>query len=85
MISNNIEMQTEKIYNLYSVPKFTDTNQALTQPEHFNLNALIEELTKFDNDYYFRVHPKTQYTFFSDVDGIDDFDEYITQFINFMA
>ena len=42
---------------------------------------LVEELAEFDGDYYFRVHPHTQYTFYGDIDGIDDFE--LHQKINF--
>ena len=79
---NNIKMDS---FKLYSVPKFSQTDKALLKPENFNLNDLIEELESIDNDYYFRVHPNTQYTYFSDVDGLDTpIDDYIQKLINFM-
>ena len=74
-----------KTYSIYSVKKFTDIHNALNSPKILSLPNLIKELETVDNDYYFRVHPKTQYTFFSDVDGIDThIDDYLQKFIDFM-
>ena len=56
---NTIEMQTEKKFKVYSVPKFTHTKQASSSPESFEISKLVEGLVEFDGDYYFRVHPHT--------------------------
>ena len=87
-MDNTIEMQTEKKYKIYSVKKFLYNPKEYDPLDHpilFNVEDLVKELEEYDADYYFRVHKNTQYTFFGDVDGVDDFNEYVTKFINFMA
>ena len=58
-MSNSIMKQ----YKLCSVEKYSETDKALLNPKIYNIKALIKELNTFDGDYYFRVHPKKQYTF----------------------
>ena len=71
-------------YELFTLHSYSHTKKALLTPNLLELDELVYELNEYDNDYHFRIHPKTQYTFFSDVDGIDDFDDYITKLIEFL-
>ena len=86
--ANNIMMEIKNAknnkYELFTLHSYSHTKKALLTPNLLELDEIVYELNEYDNDYHFRIHPKTQYTFFSDVDGIDDFDDYITKLIEFL-
>ena len=83
--ANNIGM--EKLHKLFSVSKYSlfTNNDIATKYTEYTTEKLINKLENNDDNYHFRVHNQTQYTFYSDVDGIEiSFDEYINKLINFL-
>ena len=83
--ANNIGM--EKLHKLFSVSKYSlfTNNDIATKYTEYTTEELINKLENNDDNYHFRVHNQTQYTFYSDVDGIEiSFDEYINKLINFL-
>lgn len=80
------EKNTEQIYKLYPVEKygFWTKERCKTDFEECNLEDIID-LLELDNCYHFRVHKKTDYTFFGDIDGYKkDINEFKSIFFKFM-
>ena len=77
-------------YSIYSVMKYNimaseNFNDNLLQFD--NIDDIVEELITNDNSYHFRIHPKTDYIFFGDLDHYtnDDISVFIKLLQYFLA
>lgn len=64
---------------IYSIKEYSNANKEFIEKKAIIIDKLkkLEKELKTDNNYHFRVHKKTQYIFFGDIDGyvkgIDNF------------
>ena len=67
IVTNNIVMEIKNAknnkYELFTLHSYSHTKKALLTPNLLELDEIVYELNEYDNDYHFRIHPKTQYTF----------------------
>lgn len=73
-------------YKIYRVDEYKKANKKVIDENfiEYNIDELVENL-KRDNSYHFRIHKKTQYIFFGDLDHYNkSIDEYIIILQGFM-
>ena len=74
------------MYKLYSVISYAlSASEFDNNMEQYNLEDAIDQLENSDFYFHFRVHPKTQYIFFGDLDNypnpIDNFIDLLYTFL----
>jgi len=80
-------MSENTLYKIYSIKSYYGANDEFINNnyEEYELEELVELLLKRDNGYHQRIHKKTFYIFFGDLDGYNkEFDEFQNKLINFL-
>lgn len=78
----------KNIYLVYSIKDYAKANDLFIKngmTTFSNINDLIVKLKKYNNFFHFRIHPKTKYIFFGNLNGLScDINTFITHLLEFM-
>ena len=70
----NITLKKKLKHDVYQISNYAEAGQDFIQKGQlkFELKSLVDEMTKVDKGYHFRIHKNTQYIFFGDIDHYND-------------